>query len=285
MQAVVTPVRDDAREFRTFDRGMYFVEALNGLDIPVQGRRVADLGTGFGSIAIAMAKVGAAHVLAVDAHPDRVREVTARAREAGVSLETAQVNLLQPVDPSLANSFQVALLIGVVEYAGLWDLDESVEALQQRVLEHAYQLLDTGGTLILGTKNRLWPRYAVRDAHTRRPLVNALPRRWADRLSRRLDGGPYRQHIHSPAGWERVLRAVGFRAVTCYYPYFSYQFPVRTVAKPGLNDLRILAGQPVPPEVARTAIGRLWLPKALLMIFSSTLGMPMSGSLIIKAEK
>lgn len=287
MYEVITPVRDDAREFPSFDRGAHFLNAISGIGVTVQNQRVADLGAGYGSIAIACAKAGAAHVVAIDANPERVSEIAQRTTELGIVIKTAQANLLEPLSGFIDNPVQVAFLIGVVEYAGLWKSDEPVEVLQQRVFEHALQILNPGGVLVVATKNRLWPRYVFRDMHTKQPLVNALPRRVADLLSRKLRGTPYREHIQSPQDWKCLLLGAGFRKVTCYYPLFSYQFPLLVVEKPKLQHVRQLVGQSdaLPAEVATSAFGRYRVPKALLMVLSSAVHVPLSSAVIIKAEK
>ena len=251
--------------------------------MPIAGRRVAELGAGFGSIARASARAGAAQVFAVDVQGERVEEASRRARVEGLTVEPVQANLLSPAAD--LPQVDVALLIGVVEYAGLWSLDEPVSLLQRRVFETAFQMLAPGGTLVVGTKNRWWPTFAVRDVHTGQPLVNALPRALANVLSRRTNGSPYRYHLHSPKGWADLLRAAGFSRVQCLYPYFSYQFPLLAVKKPTFADVGRLRQLDVPPDVAGAVYGRFPRLKAYTMAASAAIGIPVTHGVILTAQK
>lgn len=277
------PARDDASEFTTFQRGRRFLSLLEGLGVTVRDRRVVDLGAGYGSIAIAAAQAGAASVVACDVNTDRLRAVAQRAACAGVEVETRRENLLLPshrIPPA-----DVALLIGVVEYAGLWETDVPPEELQTRVFQTAYSALSSGGVLVFGSKNRAWPRFLLKDIHTGQPLVNSLPRTLADVLSRRIDGRPYRHHLHTPRGWSGLLRAAGFRKLTIYHPYFTYQFPVKLVERPSFRAILDLRKLRLHRDEHAVAMGPLWFPKALFMALSAMARVPLSQSLIITAEK
>jgi SAM-dependent methyltransferase len=283
MPAPCIPARDDATELADFHRAQRFLELLGTVGVSVAGRRIADLGTGYGSIAIECARAGAAEVLALDADDDRLAEVRRRADAAGVQLDTRHANLLSP--PADLHQADLAFLIGVVEYAGLWDQGESVHALQRSVLATAHTVLGEGGTLVLGSKNRLWPRFAVADVHTRLPLVNVLPRRAADRLSRAMSGRPYRHHVHSPTGWRRLLVESGFRDVRTYIPYFSYQLPILISERPSLKLLKSIAALTLSSTEDAAARGARWRAKAVLMGVAGHLRLPVSHSVVMVARK
>lgn len=277
------PALDDRVELPGVPRGERFIELLASLGVRVEGRHVVDLGSGFGSIAMAAARAGAASVTALDASADRLREVDRRAQGDGLVIHPRQANLLESISPRLRAD--LAFLIGVVEYAGLWDAQQPVEELQARIFRTAFELLEPSGVLVFGSKNRLWPRFLVRDVHTGAPLENALPRTWANSLSQRRDGTPYRHWIHSPRHWADLIRSAGFRDVRCYYPYFSYQLPVAIVERP---SLRIVAGLPArarTEEERTAAVGRLWAPKALLMALGGAIGLPLTHSVIVVASR
>jgi SAM-dependent methyltransferase len=277
------PALDDAADYSDVDRGSLFLGALEQVGVSVVGATVADLGTGFGSIAIAAAKRGARGVLAVDVDPDRLSVVRGRARAAEVELETVEGNLLDL--PASLGHIDIAFLIGVVEYAGLWDPESSVDDLQQRVLKTGFDALKPGGVLIVGSKNRLWPWFFLKDAHTGRPLVNFLPRQWADSVSRTIGGRPYRHHIHSPQRWARMLQSVGFSSVTCFFPYFSYQFPLFLVARPSFGAIREVRVRLRSMGDTNAAIGRLWRLKAAVMAFGGAAHVPLSHGVILVARK
>lgn len=276
------PARDGASEFTTFRRGARFLSLLQELGITIRDSRLVDLGAGYGSIAIAAAKAGAASVVACDVNLERLSAVAQRAASAGVEVEVRRVNLLEPAEIPPAD---VALLIGVAKYAGLWDMEASPEHLQTRVFETAYSALRAGGVLVFGSKNRAWPRFLLKDIHTGQPLVNSLPRAVADMLSRRIDGRPYRHWVHTPGGWSRLIRAAGFSKLRVYHPYFSYQFPAKIVEHPSFQVISDLRRLRLHPDEYAVAMGSLWLPKALLMAVSALVRVPLSQSVIITAEK
>ena len=275
------PARDTETEFSTLDRGSSLLSLLPTIGVDVASRDIVDLGTGFGFLAMAAAGAGA-RVTAVDINDERLGQLRRRASDRGLEVDVVRANLLDP--PALGPA-DVAFLIGVVEYAGLWDHERSPSELQTRVFRTAYDALKPGGSLVFGSKNRLWPALAVRDVHTHRPLVNALPRGLADKLSRRTTGEPYRHHIHSPAGWARLIKAAGFRELTIYQPHFSYQLPVLIRERPGFADVKTIASLPLGEEERAAALGSRWRPKAVLMAAGNALRIPLSHSVIIRATK
>lgn len=277
------PARDDVTELRSFRRGERFIKLLEDVGVDVAGQNVVDLGAGFGSLSLAAAKAGAQNVVAVDVDAGRLQAVAVRAAAQEAEVQVLRANLLEGV-PEVRHA-HVALLVGVVEYAGLWDRSAPVRELQRRVFKTAFDCLLPGGHLVFGSKNRLWPRFVVKDANTSQPLVNVLPRRIADRLSLRLAGVPYRHHIHSPRSWAKALGEVGFDPVDCYFPFLSYQLPLRFAGRPSCSDLRLARAQLQTREDYESAWGRLGSLRAALMIGSATLKLPVSHSVVAVATK
>ena len=276
------PVRDDATELRTFRRGDRVIDLLRDAGIRFEGKNVVDLGAGFGSLSIAAARAGA-NVVAVDVHAQRLGEIAARADAQGASVRVLRANLVEGV-PGVCDA-DIALLIGVVEYAGLWDDQAPVADLQRRVFKTAFDCLRPGGQLVFASKNRLWPRFFVKDANTGQPLVNALPRRLANRVSLRLDGVPYRHHVHSPRFWGRAMHEVGFGSVDCFFPFLSYQLPLRLARRPTLEDMRLARARIETEEELACAWGTIGSLRAGLMVGCATLRLPISHSVVAVATK
>src|SRR5262249_1421621 len=65
------------------------------------GRRVLDLGTGCGLVAIAAAKAGAARVVAADVDPIALSAVELNAAENGVNIEILRADLTESAPPPL----------------------------------------------------------------------------------------------------------------------------------------------------------------------------------------
>jgi len=276
------PVRDDATELPTFRRGERVIDLLKDAGIGFEGRNVVDLGAGFGSLSIAAARAGA-NVVAVDVHTRRLGEIAARADAQGAPVRVIRANLLEGV-PGVRDA-DIALLIGVVEYAGLWDNQASVAALQRRVFKTAHDCLRPGGQLVFASKNRLWPRFIVKDVHTGQAFVNALPRRVANHVSLRLDGVPYRHHIHSPRAWGRAMHEVGFDSVDCFFPFLSYQLPLRLARRPTLEDMRLARACVETKEELANAWGTIGSLRAALMVACASLRLPISHSVVAVATK
>lgn len=277
------PVRDDAEEFSTFRRGPNVLRALTAIGISPRGRRVVDLGAGYGSLSIACAEAGAADVLAVDINHERLNAIAERGAAAGLQVRTRQANLLEPW--GAAGDADLVFLVGVVEYAGLWDENGDVSDLQTAVFRAAYDALRPGGRLVFGSKNRLWPRFAVKDAHTRQPLVNVLPRDKADQLSLRHSGRPYRHHVQTPQGWANLIGRAGFDAIETYVPYLSYQFPLAIVKTPSFKDIRTARSIPDTAEERAVAWGKAGTVRALIMASAGAVGVQMGSSVMAVAQK
>jgi predicted nicotinamide N-methyase len=67
----------------------------------VRDRRVLDLGTGSGIVAIAAAKSGAASVIAADTDPNAIAAATLNASENGVTVEVMHADLLSAAPPAV----------------------------------------------------------------------------------------------------------------------------------------------------------------------------------------
>jgi SAM-dependent methyltransferase len=279
------PALDDASVVPLSDRGGRFWDTLERIGISIQGRRVVDLGAGFGSLSLAAARRGAAQVVAIDVHHARLQELRRKQlREPGV-VYVLRADITSP--PLRDGSADVVLLVGVVEYAGLWDHQQSVSDLQRLIIEKAYSILKPEGLLVLASKNRLWPRFALADPHTGDPIVNALPRGIANIITRLRGHGRYRHHIHSPAAWRALAMEAGFSRVQVLYPIFSYQFPLLVTPRPSLAALKVLSPRiATMPDSERTVVvGRVWRAKTALMILAHKLRLPLSHSVLVLARK
>lgn len=279
----VIPVRDDASEFPDVDRASLLLDLLGKHGISVAGRDVVDLGAGMGFLALGSAQREARSVTAYDVNSDRLTALSERAFAAGLPLDTATLNLLDGApNHGIAD---LAFMIGVVEYAGLWNAERNAEALQVQVFRTAYEMLRPGGVLVLGTKNRLWPMTIVSEVHTRQPLVAVLPRPLADRLSYWRTGEPYRHRFHSASGWTQLIQHAGFRSVRSYVPYFSYQFPIDLVSEPRFSDRKQIASRLAENPSLHQFTGSAWQSKLILSALAQKAHLTVSQSLIFIAQR
>jgi release factor glutamine methyltransferase len=84
---------------RYFLTSKFFANFLAGLDL--NGKRVADVGTGSGILALAAARAGAANVIAIDINPNAAETAAANARANGLGTRVTAVvsDLLSALTP------------------------------------------------------------------------------------------------------------------------------------------------------------------------------------------
>jgi SAM-dependent methyltransferase len=163
---------------------------------PVAGRRVLDLGAGFGALSLYFAHLGA-EVVAVDPREDRMRVGVAVARRYGlpVSAITAHADVLPLPD--------AAFHIAVVNNSLCYLVDRRV---RRAALAELLRVLMPGGWIVLRNPNRITPL----DPFTGIPLLALLP----PALSRRVATGLRRHRsdvrLTSPYGAVLELRRAGF---------------------------------------------------------------------------
>jgi len=166
---------------------------------PIAGRRVLDLGAGFGALALYCAHLGA-EVVAVDPNEQRlaVSVEIAHRRGLAVSPVIAHAQSLPLADAS------VDLLIANNSLCYIVEKDAYRLALSEML-----RVLRPGGRLIVRNPNRLHPR----DPFTGLPLLGLLAPGAANRVVAAI--GRHRSHVrlYSPGGAVRQLRRAGFSQV------------------------------------------------------------------------
>jgi ubiquinone/menaquinone biosynthesis C-methylase UbiE len=166
-----------------------------------------DIGAGFGTIAVALAR-SAAHVYALDKSSGRARVTAARARAEGLPNVTAvhADGLLLPLGSATCD---LALLIGVLEWTGFGH-DDPV-ASQEAVLAEVSRVLKWGGTLLIGIENRYGAHYLLggREEHTSLRFSSLLPRTVANAYCRLLQGRKMTTYTYSRRALVELVRHAG----------------------------------------------------------------------------
>jgi ubiquinone/menaquinone biosynthesis C-methylase UbiE len=132
------------------------------------GKRLLDLGSGMGGLAVALARQGA-DIVGMDYNPAYCRIARLRARRYGVRLP-----LLVGAGEHLPfpdQGFDVVINLDVLEHV----------ADPERVVSEIARVLKPGGACLTSAPNR----FAFRDAHYHLPGINWLPRPWAEAIIRR----------------------------------------------------------------------------------------------------
>jgi SAM-dependent methyltransferase len=165
----------------------------------IAGRRVLDLGAGFGALALYFAHLGA-DVVAVDPNEQRMRVSLTLARRHGLALSTTAASAQSLPFPDGHFDFLVAnnSLCYIVERGA-----------RRTAFAELHRVLRPEGWLAMRNPNRLHPR----DQFTGLPLLPLLPPSLARRVV--AASGRHRSEVRltTPAGAVLELRRAGFAHV------------------------------------------------------------------------
>jgi SAM-dependent methyltransferase len=163
---------------------------------PVTGRRVLDLGAGFGALALYCAHLGA-DVVAVDPNEQRMQVALTIAQRRGLPLSVVAAHAQSLPFPD--TDFDLVLANNSLCYI--------VEKRARRAaLQEIRRVLRPGGWVVMRNPNRLHPR----DQFTGLPLLPLLPSSLAERVTHSLGRHRSNVHLRSPGGTIRELRRAGF---------------------------------------------------------------------------
>jgi len=180
-------------------RGTMLVRMLEERGISLPGRRLLDLGCGFGALALFFATHGA-RVVGIDPNGRRMRvgREVAEAHDLDVTFRRQTMENLSFRD----RAFDLAVMNNSLCY--LLDPGDRDAALAE-----ARRVLRPGGILAIRNPNRLHPI----DQFSHLPLVGMLPPRAADRAARLLHRPRSKVLMRSNAGAISELRGAGFEDV------------------------------------------------------------------------
>ena len=186
---------------------------------------VLDLGCGFGTLAIPIAKV-CKEVFAVDATFERVQFLAQR-------VECEDLANIIPIHASVwdlpfsKSSFDCIVMNGVLEWVGEWLADRSPREVQLKALERCRELLKPSGTLFVAIENRIGFEflYRSRDPHSKLYFTSLLPRKLASVVTRLLKHKSYRTYTYTRRGYQRLFRQAGYSHLEFYCPWPRYQDP------------------------------------------------------------
>lgn len=189
--------------------------------------QVLDIGSGWGNIALSMAKWNG-RVYCGDVSMENLRLLNTRLRDENAgNVHTFLYDPNRFLSLPLADeTMDVVILNGVLEWMGNAKIDARPHEVQLMALREVRRVLKPGGALHLGIENR----YSVatlmgRRLHGELPFVGLLPRLMSNWITRLIRGEPHRTYVYSLRGYRRLLRQAGFEDVDYYWPYPSYHDP------------------------------------------------------------
>ena len=153
------------------DRGFHAVNALGGQHA-FKGKRVLDVGCGYGGFLVAAARAGAREAVGIDSNP-KVLELAPMLLadyETDARLELA--DLIDPALPGVLGAFDLIICNDVLEHV------KNVQAAAQNLVE----MLAPGGRVFLEIPNGNAIKYVRSDGHYKIPGITLLDfeeaRRW-----------------------------------------------------------------------------------------------------------
>lgn len=108
------------------------------------GMSVAEIGSGWGGLAIYLAKVCGARVTAINVSPEQLAASRAKAEEAGV---TGQVTFVEKDYRELPGSFDRVVSVGMMEHVGVAHFDEYFATIKRLLAPGGYALVHAIGRM------------------------------------------------------------------------------------------------------------------------------------------
>lgn len=188
---------------------------------------VLDLGAGWGAISCGLARRCTA-VAALDSNPHTLAFIGVRASQEGL-------NNIVPVCadplgygqlPYADNTFDLALLNGVLEWVGSANESPSPGQAQRACLAEIRRVLKPGGSLYIGIENRYGIGYffGERD-HSGLRYTSLLPRALASLICRAARMGRYRWYTYTYSRYRSLFRDSGYIDGKGYVVFPSYRQP------------------------------------------------------------
>jgi SAM-dependent methyltransferase len=214
-----------------------------------------DVGAGYGSLSLPLAQSMNSGV-ATDILEYSLNAIRFRAQKNFIrNLSVIKIDAFNDVSlPFQSSIFDLVLLNGVIEYAGL-SRSIKPERVQEALFKEVRRVLKQGGLFYLSTENRFAANYfAFGKGHDGLYFSSLLPRFLADIYSKALKGEGYYMREFSYLRLKKTLVRCGFQKVVFYCGVRSYNRPKKIMRLDDRKEL-IEAARPF----IKRRVGRIGL--------------------------
>jgi SAM-dependent methyltransferase len=130
----------------------------------LEGKRVLDVGCGFGGLLIVMKEAGAVHLAGIETDTNRIHWAGVRMRELGYEADLRQLDICEEQTVADLGRYDVIFAQDVIEHVA----DPSV------AIRHISRLLNTGGVVYMQVGNKFSPDQLAGDHHYKLPGITML---------------------------------------------------------------------------------------------------------------
>jgi 2-polyprenyl-3-methyl-5-hydroxy-6-metoxy-1,4-benzoquinol methylase len=192
---------------------------------PKVGAKVLDIGSGWGQIALPLARDSRAQVVALEPTPERLAFIKAAAAQEHVenSMYFLQADFF---DVNFASHFDLITCVGVLEWVPKFRTG-SPRTVQIDFLRLARKALAPGGKLVIGIENRFGLKYLLGapDDHINAANICVFDEKLAQEKWLKQANQPLRSFTFTRAELEKILREAGFKNLDFYSAFPDYKIP------------------------------------------------------------
>jgi 2-polyprenyl-3-methyl-5-hydroxy-6-metoxy-1,4-benzoquinol methylase len=213
---------------------------------PAPGSKLLDIGSGWGQIALPLARTPGAHVVALEPTPERLAFIEAAARQDALA---ERMNFLQGdfLDVDFQTRFDLITCIGVLEWVPKFRSGDPRQ-IQIEFLRRARQCLAPDGQLVIGIENRLGLKYLLGapDDHIGLPHIATYDAPLATAKYREKTGQELRSFTYTRAELDQLLREAGFSNVTFFAALPDYKLPQKILPLGSETEAYFACGPHIP---------------------------------------